>query len=644
MNILTADINILKGIGPSNQKLLNKIKCYTIRDLLLHLPHNYEIRQYQPLTLQEKSKVIITAKILAHNIINKKIHIIKTSYMNEFIDIVFFTNPTYLYSFIKIGEFIGVVGEITRQSNKYKVTHPQMVALPYIDTIPRIMPIYSLTKGLHNILLYKMIRQAIDLIAHNHFNIKDILTEIHLLGDDKNIFQLIILEFITYHIKMRALKNRREKHKNTPIVTDNIAVSKFVKDLPFILTEGQKAAIVQIRSDLQSDNQMSRLLQGDVGCGKTIVALISALEVIYDKKQVAFMAPTEILARQHYANIVNLCDKINVRIACLTSSTAKKEKELIYKQMQQGELDLIIGTHSLLNEELNFHDLALIIIDEQHRFGVKQRQKLLMKSENPNLLYMSATPIPRTMALALYGDMEITEIIDKPKDRKSIITVIKSIEDDVNVIKAFSNIIKKGEKIYWVCPQITDDEDTEIANVEARYKDISRHYPGKVLLLHGNMKSKEKDVAMHEFITGDKYILVATTVIEVGVDVKDASVIVIDQAERFGLAQLHQLRGRVGRGELQSYCILLHAEHLSANSKKRLMVMRETEDGFKIAQEDMKLRGAGDVFGTTQSGLPQFKVGNLNEHYDVFLEAYHIEKALSKEKRNSYNMITEFFE
>jgi ATP-dependent DNA helicase RecG len=390
--------------------------------------------------------------------------------------------------------------------------------------------------------------------------------------------------------------------------------AKVMKALPYSLTHSQQLAVNDIVNDLALPQRMLRLLQGDVGSGKTVVALIAAASVIEAGRQAAFMAPTELLARQHLATIAPLAEAAGIRVAILTGRERGGERDTILDRLVLGDIDLLIGTHALFQEDVAFHDLALAIVDEQHRFGVHQRLALTNKGEAVDVLVLTATPIPRTLVLTYFGDMDVSELREKPAGRQPIDTRTIPMSRTGEVEDAVGRAIEEGKRAYWVCPLVEESEKIDLAAAEERYADLRRRFGAKVDLIHGKMKSAEKDAAMARFASGKSQLLVATTVIEVGVDVPEATIIVIEHAERFGLAQLHQLRGRVGRGAGKSTCLLLYKAPLGETAKARLAILRETEDGFRIAEEDLRLRGEGDLLGTRQSGLPGFHVARVETH------------------------------
>src|SRR6185436_2421324 len=391
--------------------------------------------------------------------------------------------------------------------------------------------------------------------------------------------------------------------------------------LPFRLTPSQTFATAEIAADMAKPERMVRLLQGDVGSGKTLVAFLAMLTAVEAGAQAALMAPTELLARQHYATIAPLAEAAGVTLALLTGRDGQRQKKQTLQGLADGTVQLVVGTHALVQGEVEFADLALAVVDEQHRFGVHQRMALSSKSQAVDLLVMTATPIPRTLMLAAYGDLDVSKLTEKPAGRQPIDTRTIPLERIGEVVAAAGRMVGTGARVYWVCPLIEESEEVDLANAEERYRQLGARFPGKVGLVHGRLKTAEREATMAAFSSGELSILVATTVIEVGVDVPAATVMIIEHAERFGLAQLHQLRGRVGRGSAKSSCLLLYAQPLGETAKARLAILRETEDGFRIAEEDLKLRGAGELLGTRQSGLPDMRLADLAVHGELLQAA-----------------------
>jgi ATP-dependent DNA helicase RecG len=421
-------------------------------------------------------------------------------------------------------------------------------------------------------------------------------------------------ELLAGQLALSFVRASQKRLSGRPSKGDGRLAKKIADALPYSLTASQAGAVSEINADLAKPERMLRLLQGDVGSGKTVVALLAAATVIEAGRQAALMAPTEILARQHHKTIAPLAEAAGLRVAILTGRERGKERADILARLQSGELDLLVGTHALFQEEVEFHDLALAIVDEQHRFGVHQRLALARKGEAVDVLVLTATPIPRTLVLTYFGDMDVSQLREKPAGRQPIDTRAVPLSRINEVVDAVGRAIEREERVYWVCPLVAESELSDLAAAEQRYSELQQHFQEAVDLVHGKMKGADKDAAMARFASGETQLLVATTVIEVGVDVPEATVIVIEHAERFGLAQIHQLRGRVGRGSQRSTCVLLYRAPLGETAKARIEILRETEDGFRIAEEDLRLRGEGDVLGTRQSGMPGFRVARIEVH------------------------------
>ena len=545
-----------------------------------------------------------------------------------------------------------ISGKLEYFRNTFQITHPSHVsALNNNKIIKSKEAVYSLTSGLNQKIMNKLTDQILNNLPNfnewiensilNKYKFKrwnEVVKNLHNPSDNniknKNLLRrrLAFDELLSHQLAIGIMRNFNQKKKGLKITSENKTLNKFYSNLDFQLTNSQNNVIKEILQDLGSSNQMIRLLQGDVGSGKTIVALISMIKVFESNFQSALMVPTTILAFQHYENILNLLKDSKINVLVLTGKDKGKERKEKLDQIAKGKADIIIGTHALIQDTVKFNNLGLAVIDEQHRFGVYQRMVFNHKNHKPNILVMSATPIPRTLTLAAYGDMKESKLIEKPLGRKPIITSSLSLKKENQLIDRIKEKIKNSSsKFYWVCPLIEESEELDLKAAEERYKILKKYFKNKVLLMHGRLSEIEKEEIMTKFKNEDYKILVSTTVIEVGVDIPSATTIVIEHAERFGLAQLHQLRGRVGRNDIQSYCILLHKDNIGEISKQRIDIMKQTNDGFKIAEEDLKIRGPGEILGKKQSGSPSFYVADLSFDYDLLEDAkIMVEDILSK--------------
>ena len=624
----------IKGIGPKSLLALKALNLYTKDDVINYFPYRYNV--YTPVKLRECSEsdtctitgyVESVAKVFfIRKNLNKLSFAFNTG--SELVNVTIF-NRAYLKPNIRIKSYISVIGKYNRKSNTFMASDIKLT--PITKTV--IEPVYHLNQGIKRSNFKKLVDEILDntveiksnvpdylIEKYNFINKKEAVTNVHKPKDINSLkkadLHLIYEELFTFMLKVSYLKQKNASDGKFNIKSfDEDRVNNFISSLPFSLTDGQMQAVDDIKGDFLSKKKMNRLILGDVGSGKTIVSFIALYMNMLAGYQGVLMAPTEILAVQHFNNMVGLFgDKLNIQL--LTSSTKKGERNKILQNLKNGETQVLIGTHSLLNDELVYNNLGLVITDEQHRFGVNQRQTLQEKGKDVDVLYMSATPIPRTLALTIYGDMDITEIRTKPGGRKEIITKIFKNSELKNVLEKMLDEIKAGHQIYVVAPLIDDEEDEKM-NVTSLKDKFDVAFNGMVPtgLLHGKMKPNQKDEVMNSFKNGDTKILISTTVIEVGVDVKNATMMVIFNAERFGLATLHQLRGRVGRNDMQSYCYLI-----SDYDAERLKVLEESNDGFYISEQDFKLRGGGDIFGIRQSGEQSFKIANLNRDYKILMQ------------------------
>ena len=649
----------IKGIGPKSLLALKALNLYTKDDVINYFPYRYNV--YTPVKLRECSEgdtCTITGYVesipkvfFIRKNLNKLSFAFNTG--SELVNVTIF-NRAYLKPNIRIKSYISVIGKYNRKSNTFMASDIKLT--PITKTV--IEPVYHLNQGIKRSNFKKLVDEILDntveiksnvpdylIEKYNFINKKEAVTNVHKPKDINSLkkadLHLIYEELFTFMLKVSYLKEKNASDGKFNIKSfDEDKVNNFINSLPFSLTDGQMQAVSDIKGDFLSKKKMNRLILGDVGSGKTIVSFIALYMNMLAGYQGVLMAPTEILAVQHFNNMMGLFgDKLNIQL--LTSSTKKGERNKILQNLKNGDTQVLIGTHSLLNDELVYNNLGLVITDEQHRFGVNQRQTLQEKGKDVDVLYMSATPIPRTLALTIYGDMDITEIRTKPGGRKEIITKIFKNSELKNVLEKMLDEIKAGHQIYVVAPLIDDEEDEKM-NVTSLKDKFDVAFNGMVPtgLLHGKMKPNQKDEVMNSFKNGDTKILISTTVIEVGVDVKNATMMVIFNAERFGLATLHQLRGRVGRNDMQSYCYLI-----SDYDAERLKVLEESNDGFYISEQDFKLRGGGDIFGIRQSGEQSFKIANLNRDYKILMQCKSdAEEFLKSKNLNDYRDQKEILE
>ena len=631
----------IKGIGPKTKELLNKLNIYTINDLLTYYPFRYDyLRRTDLLNFKDNIsdiKIVMDGKVDSVVIMNHFKKINKISFRIETVygkmGVILF-NRAFLKNNLRIGTNIVVIGKYDKKNN---VLVASDILFKSLGTKEEIIPVYHLTSGITSNTLKKFINEAllsykdqvVDNIPkylndkYNFVSKKLALSIVHNPSDKEKLEEVLkrlkYEELFEFMFKINYLKYKRKK-ENIGIKrdVDIQKLEKVIKSLPFELTEDQLKTTYDIIEDLSSEKQMNRIIQGDVGSGKTIVSFLAIYYNFLSGYQSALMAPTEILAIQHYNNLKELNFAKNLRIELLVGKLKKKEKEDIYKAIEKGEVDVVIGTHAIIQESLKYHNLGLVITDEQHRFGVNQRANLKNKGNYPDVLYMSATPIPRTYALTIYGDMDISSIKKMPKGRKPVETIIKSEEEMKKVLEMMYKELINNHQIYVISPLIEENDNSDLNDVEKIENNMKKAFGSKfnIGVMHGKMKSAEKELIMQEFKQKKIDILVSTTVIEVGVDVENATMIVIFDADRFGLSTLHQLRGRVGRSSLESKCILI-----SNTDKERLNIMTKTTDGFKISEEDFKLRGSGDLFGTKQSGDMSFKLANLKQDYNLLINA-----------------------
>lgn len=626
------DIKNLHQVGEKTSKILNKLGIFTDDDLINYYPYRYNVYNFSN-ELIDNSLLIINVIIESNPIVSyikKNFNRLsfRARYNERIFNVVIF-NRAYLKTNLTIGKNITIIGKYDFKKNIFTSSD-----IKFNITNGQIEPVYHLTKGITNNTVSKLIKDNFNNIyikdslpsniisKYNLLSKKDALYNIHFANDLKMVHyaknRLIYEELFDFSFKMNYFKNQNIRKDKEPKNIDINKINEFKKLLPFSLTTDQDNAYNEIVQDMGSNKKMNRLLLGDVGSGKTVVAVGAIYANFIAGFESTLMAPTEVLATQHYFSIKKILDKFNVAVELITGSMSKKEKEAIYKRVQNKEIDLLIGTHSLLNENIIFNNLGLVITDEQHRFGVHQRFTLEDKSKCPDILYLSATPIPRTYAMTIYGDLDISYIKTKPTGRKDIITKVKKNSDIKEVLGLMLEQIKLGHQIYVVSPLVEEDESLNLTSINLLKEKLSLAFKNlfRIEIIHGKMKTSEKESIMNDFKNNQIKILIATTVIEVGIDVSNATMMVIFNAERFGLATLHQLRGRVGRSDLQSYCYLI-----SDSDNDRLKVMEESNDGFYISQKDFEMRGHGDLFGVKQHGDMSFKLANLKNDYNILLFA-----------------------
>lgn len=637
---LRDSVTKVKGVGPKKSELLAKLKITTVEDLLYFFPRKYEDRSRVSTIMEapfDRDVLIcgrVVSKKTAGNPYNRKAPMrVLVEDNTGTVELVFF-NARYLTSFFQVGDEYTLFGKITLNNGKRQMAHPEFHRTGEKDDVRGILPVYPLTEGISQQqmrswqLAVKDCAKEVEEWLPNHVVMNYHLCspsyaveQIHFPQEPRRVqesrYRLVFEELLTLQTGLFYIKKGRSNQAEGIQIPQSVSVQSFLDQLPFDLTPGQKKVWKEIEADLAAYKPMNRLVQGDVGSGKTAVAELAMFKAVKAGYQAVMMAPTELLAKQHLASLRRDLAPLGLRVELLSSSTKTKERREILAALEQGDVDVLVGTHAIIQPDVHFRRLGLVITDEQHRFGVNQRALLTEKGQNPNVLVMTATPIPRTLAVILFGDLDISIIDTMPVGRKPIKTYLRYNDARKKVYDFLAAQVKEGRQCYVVAPLIEESEVLDCRSAEELYEEISRKYPKlRVGLVHGAMKQEEKDGIMTRFAAGEIDILVSTVVIEVGIDVANATVMVIENCERFGLAQLHQLRGRVGRSAMQSHCILICGKETEVAAKRNEIMVNST-DGFTIAEEDLKLRGPGEIFGTRQHGLPELNIADLVKHVDV---------------------------
>lgn len=650
----------IKGIGEKAENYLHKMDIFQVGDLLEHYPRDYdEFKELVPISELQEGKVMAVEGVLRRKPTVKNTSNLKiiTAFLEDetgVIQITWFNMP-FLMNQLRLGTRYIMRGKIGRHNGKLILEQPKLYSKnEFYKKVGKMLPIYPLTAGLTNHQMTKVIQTALsecegileflpqeirkrnDLVGY-----KKAVQDIHFPKNRVDFIKarkrLVFDELFLYQAALRAIRFQNDQ-KSCHVMIQKKEVEEFVENLPFALTGAQRRIYDEILADLSGGCVMNRLVQGDVGSGKTVVAVLALYLTVCNGSQGAFMVPTEVLALQHYASLQNMLGVLGVRVGLLTGSLTAKQKREGKEKLASGEWNIVVGTHAILQDNVEFQDLALVITDEQHRFGVRQREVLSEKGEAPHILAMSATPIPRTLALVLYGDMDLSVMDELPANRLPIKNCVVGTDYRPNAYRFMKEQIEKGHQVYIICPMVEENEDVELESVALYTEQLRQIFHGTAVVdsLHGKMKPAQKNEVMERFGAGQTDILVSTTVIEVGIDVPNATVMMIENAERFGLAGLHQLRGRVGRGEAQSYCILMYGND-TKEGKERLSILASSNDGFHIAREDLRLRGQGDFFGVLQSGDKLFKLA------DIYEDAKLLQAANEEAKRYDFLEISRFY-
>jgi ATP-dependent DNA helicase RecG len=657
LNPLFASASGLKGVGPKVTQLLAKLmrpqsqeRSARFVDLVFHLPSGVVDRRYRPKIGELPREGVVTVEVTVGRHRPPPPHNKRVPYRVECSDrtgtlslIFFHAFPDQLRKALPEGETRFVSGQIEWYGGSPQIVHPDHIVGPdEFASLPLIEPVYPGTAGISPKLLGRAVRGALERVPqmpewldhawrarHNWPSFNEALLALHKPASPSGLStmapprtRLAYDELLANQVALSLIRASMKRGMGRSLRGGGAKRQSIAEALPYTLTHSQRDALSEIVGDMAAPQRMLRLLQGDVGSGKTVVALLAMANAVEAGCQAALMAPTELLARQHHRTLEPLCRAAGIRLAVLTGREKGRGRDQTIRGIAEGLVDMVVGTHALFTEDVGFRDLGLVVIDEQHRFGVHQRLALQGKGgRSADLLVMTATPIPRTLALTVYGDMDVSKLVEKPAGRKPVETRALPLERIGEVVDRLSRLINAGGRAYWVCPLVEESEIVDLAAAEERCRALSAALPGRVGLVHGRMRASDRDRVMTQFRTGEIGVLVSTTVIEVGVDVPEATVMIVENAERFGLAQLHQLRGRVGRGREKSSCLLLYQGPLGETAKARLAIMRETDDGFRIAEEDLKLRGAGEMLGTKQSGLPAFRLADLSIHGELLAAA-----------------------